>query len=281
MKTFYKKLNVFLVVFYVLGIIFLAYYLFNLSEYFLQHIDLTQMALINPYLQRGYIVIAVLLVIGLAANIISIFLLNYTKENEKIVYVEKTQKEKDKEREKRQKELEVDFDEKQLKSIESKIKSAKGDENKKHSLLSSICNEVEASQAVLYDVEEEEGKRYIKMSAAYAYSMPESEKLKFEFGEGLAGQVAKEGKKVNIQDVPDGYITILSGLGSSSPNHLIITPIKVDDKVIAVAEIASFKEFKEADEKLIDAALALLVTEKPKTSKESEAGKTKKSDKKK
>ena len=64
---------------------------------------------------------------------------------------------------------------------------------------------------------------------------------------------------INIQTVPDGYIQILSGLGQSSPNSIIIFPIKKEEKVIAVVELASFKNFTKDDEDFLS-ELAVQVT---------------------
>jgi len=116
---------------------------------------------------------------------------------------------------------------------------------------------IEASQGLIYEVKKEKNNRYIELFASFAYSLPESETVKYQFGEGLAGQVAKEKKKINIDDVPEGYITIISGLGASSPNHLAILPILDKDEVVFVVEIASFNELSESDEKFIADSLKL------------------------
>jgi hypothetical protein len=117
-----------------------------------------------------------------------------------------------------------------------------------------FCTELEACQGALFLTDESEGKHYIIFCAGYAYYMPESQRLRYEFGEGLAGQVAKEGQMVNLASVPDHYITILSGLGKSSPNHLLIAPIKhlESQEVCGVMEIASFKAFTRVEEELVE-----------------------------
>ncbi|MDZ7607941.1 MAG: GAF domain-containing protein [Cyclobacteriaceae bacterium] len=114
---------------------------------------------------------------------------------------------------------------------------------------------IDASQALYYVVKKEKGIRYIEMMSSFAYSLPESETIKYEFGEGLAGQAAKDGKLINISEVPKGYITIISGLGASSPNHLVILPIKQGDEVAAVVEIGSFKGITSDEIKLIQEVL--------------------------
>ena len=60
----------------------------------------------------------------------------------------------------------------------------------------------------------------------YALSIGESTVIKYEIGEGLIGQSAASGNTLYVDDVPDGYIKIVSGLGSASPQHLLIVPVK-------------------------------------------------------
>jgi hypothetical protein len=144
----------------------------------------------------------------------------------------------------------------QLQKIEQLLQASSGENVPKalEKALRSFCTQLEACQGALFLKEESDGKSFIEFCAGYAYYLPESQRLRYEFGEGLAGQVAKEGQMVNLTSVPDHYITILSGLGKSSPNHLIIAPIKHPDnqEVCGVIEIASFKAFSTSDEELIE-----------------------------
>lgn len=116
------------------------------------------------------------------------------------------------------------------------------------SFLWAVAKELDASQGAFFTTTEKDGIHYLQFIAGYAYHLPDSETIEFEFGEGLSGQVAKEGKAINIQSVPDGYITILSGLGNASPSSMYIFPIKRDNNVIAVIELASFKKITKEDE---------------------------------
>ncbi|MBC7920095.1 MAG: GAF domain-containing protein [Ferruginibacter sp.] len=131
-------------------------------------------------------------------------------------------------------------------------------------VLRTLCNQLEACQGALFLTTESEGRWFIDFRAGYAYGLPESGRLRFEFGEGLAGQVAKEGQGVHLSSVPDHYIVVLSGLGKASPNHLIIAPIPGSGELAPVAgvlEIASFRAFTAADEELIRRVAALVATE--------------------
>jgi putative methionine-R-sulfoxide reductase with GAF domain len=70
----------------------------------------------------------------------------------------------------------------------------------------------------------------------------------FIMGEGLTGQVAKNKVLMKVDNIPDDYINILSGLGSGSPKNLLIVPLLLNKETIAIIELASFKEFDKVTE---------------------------------
>jgi len=108
-------------------------------------------------------------------------------------------------------------------------------------ILSNIAKEFDIVQGLLF-VKEKESDTY-NIAGKYAYFGDEEPKS-FNWGETLSGQVAKNKTALNLEEIPENYVTILSGLGSSSPDHLVIIPIILEDKTIAIIELASFKEFK-------------------------------------
>lgn len=107
--------------------------------------------------------------------------------------------------------------------------------------LSQVCNQVNAAQGLIYLAKEADNERIIELYASYAFTTPDSETISFEFGEGIAGQVAKERKTIRVDQVPKGYITVRSGLGESSPNSIAVFPMIAQNKdMVGVAEIATF-----------------------------------------
>lgn len=259
MKSFYNKLNVIITVFFVLGILFSAFNLYNLPielEKISGRIDLTVIKELSPVLNQTNFIVGLTLTLGLGSIIFALYLLNYNKTVEKIIYVEKAESQKKDEDSKEELAKKEDLA-KQVKNIQSGLKDIKDRKSKYEKVLSSLCMKIDVSQGIMYSVQKEKNKRYIELFATFAYNLPESDSVKYEFGEGLAGQVAKEGKKINIKDIPKGYITIISGLGAASPNHLAILPIMEKGEVVFVVEIASFNEISESDEILIIEALKL------------------------
>lgn len=121
-----------------------------------------------------------------------------------------------------------------------------------------ICKQVEAGQGALYLSKESGGKRIVELSGGYALNRGESSVISFEYGEGLVGQVASSGQTLFIDDVPEGYITIISGLGNSSPKYLLIVPVKGKDQLTGVIEIASFKRLTEDQRKFVEESAQLM-----------------------
>jgi putative methionine-R-sulfoxide reductase with GAF domain len=134
-----------------------------------------------------------------------------------------------------------------LKKIQSELDtSVKDIKEFSEKLLSSFSRIMGISQGAFFLK-----KNIIKFLAGFAYPLSDTENLEFEFGQGLSGQVALDGKMININSIPEGYITIVSGLGEGSPGSMIIFPVLNKKEIIAVIELASFQKFTNEDEELI------------------------------
>ncbi len=116
-------------------------------------------------------------------------------------------------------------------------------------VLSQIAKEKEILQGVFLINTVENDISKLKYLSGYACIGIDTDEHQFLPGEGLPGQVAKEGKILNLKNVPEGYIKIRTGLGEASPNSLIIIPINYENQLFGVLELASFHEFTLADEK--------------------------------
>jgi len=116
------------------------------------------------------------------------------------------------------------------------------------SFLSNIAKRFEIVQGQFYMKDKSSG--VFSFVSGYAY-YSESEPITYKEGETLAGQAAKNKTVLNIDNIPDNHITILSGLGKGTPNHLLIVPIiTTNNETIGIFELASFKAFDSEVEKL-------------------------------
>jgi hypothetical protein len=118
--------------------------------------------------------------------------------------------------------------------------------------LNILCRQLDAGQGALYTVQQNGEKRMLELRAGFALNKSENSKVQFEFGEGLIGQAALTGNNLYLDEVPDGYITVLSGLGSASAKYLFLQVIKGGDETKGIIEIATFSPLKENVRKQIE-----------------------------
>jgi PAS domain S-box-containing protein len=114
-------------------------------------------------------------------------------------------------------------------------------------IISNLVKYLKANQGALYIVDEaSEGEEpTMSMKACYAWDKKKFLNNKIHRGEGLAGQAWQEGDIVYLTDVPQNYIKITSGLGDANPTSVLIVPLKVNDQIFGVVEIASFSVFQD------------------------------------
>jgi len=77
-------------------------------------------------------------------------------------------------------------------------------------------------------------------------------KKKILYGEGLAGAVAKSGNSITYSDIPKDYLNISSSLGDALPKEIFIVPIKYNNQVIGVMELAKDRAFTIIERELIE-----------------------------
>lgn len=116
-------------------------------------------------------------------------------------------------------------------------------------VLSNIARELDIVQGLFY-VRRKDGDTF-SVQGKFAY-FGEQEPGDFELGSALTGQTAKNQKVLRLTKIPENYITILSGLGSSSPNSLMLAPVTHEGKTIGLIELAAFKNFDRSTEDLFN-----------------------------
>ena len=110
-------------------------------------------------------------------------------------------------------------------------------------IIKHIVDFVGANQGGIYISDFSKEPVVLHLEGCYAYGRKKYVDKQIEAGEGLLGQCYMEGSISHITEVPEGYIEITSGLGEATPNSLILIPLKLNEKVEGVIELASFEFF--------------------------------------
>ncbi|MDN5212891.1 GAF domain-containing protein [Fulvivirgaceae bacterium BMA12] len=120
-------------------------------------------------------------------------------------------------------------------------------------ILSKLVKYLGANQGAIFIVndESEEG-RFLEMKGCYAWERKKYLEMKIQPGEGLAGQAWLEEKEIFLKEIPENYVNIRSGLGAANPNSIFIIPLKNNEKIYGVLELASFKVFEPFEMEFIE-----------------------------
>lgn len=103
---------------------------------------------------------------------------------------------------------------------------------------------LEANQGGLYIVNREEEIK-IRLESCYAYERKKYLQKTIAPGEGLVGQVFLEQASIRLNELPEDYVNITSGLGKATPRSLVIVPLMVNEAVEGILEIATFKQIED------------------------------------
>ena len=83
----------------------------------------------------------------------------------------------------------------------------------------------------------------LRLIAGYGLRADKDAPMQYRIGQSLIGQVAKSKRLVVVDEIPQGYIKITSGLGEAPPANLVVFPLLFEGEVLGVVELASFSKF--------------------------------------
>ncbi len=113
-------------------------------------------------------------------------------------------------------------------------------------IISQMVDYINAVQGGIFVYNDSNPKKpMIEMVASIAYQRRKFIEKNISPGDGLIGACFLEKKKIYITKIPEEYTEITSGLGTANPNALLILPLMIEDTVIGIIELMSFREFQD------------------------------------
>jgi methyl-accepting chemotaxis protein len=113
-------------------------------------------------------------------------------------------------------------------------------------ILKELVKYLDACQGALFVMKDDTSyEQQIELVAAFAYDRRKFLKKTILPGEGLVGLAAIEKDTIYISEVPADYSEISSGLGEAPPRCLLIVPLKVENEVFGILELASLNQLRD------------------------------------
>ncbi|MFD5593097.1 HAMP domain-containing protein [Streptomyces griseorubiginosus] len=103
---------------------------------------------------------------------------------------------------------------------------------------------VSAQYGAFYLAEDTVRGHELRLVGSYGSPDDEERPTRIPVGRSLVGQAARNRRTVTVEELPEGYVTISSGLGHAAPTALVVLPIVVEEQVLGVIELASVSRFR-------------------------------------
>jgi len=191
-----------------------------------------------------YFLIILVGIFGISTFVLFMWYANIVRFKEHIPVSETTEKEQESRKDKTEGStvpFEVDIDVLTNKIL-TNIKPSLSINDYTEKILINLAQEFEITQGIFFLLDEKN--KLFEPISVYAYSSdkkPES----FSPGEGLNGQAAKSKQILSVENLPENYMNVVSGLGQHKATHLIIIPLLRNKETIGIIEITTFRSLDE------------------------------------
>ncbi|MER8004176.1 HAMP domain-containing protein [Streptomyces sp. NPDC094149] len=104
---------------------------------------------------------------------------------------------------------------------------------------------VSAQYGAFYLAEDTDAGHDLRLVGSYGFPDDADRPTRIPIGRSLVGQAARNRRTITVEDLPEGYVSISSGLGHALPRALVVLPIVVEEQVLGVIELASLTHFRQ------------------------------------
>jgi len=120
-------------------------------------------------------------------------------------------------------------------------------------IIANLINYTRSNQGGLYLLnDDDKNDLHLETIALFAFDNKKFEVRKIKLGEGILGQTFLEKETTYLTDIPQEFIRITSGLGDANPKSLLVVPLKIDQEIYGVVELASFNDYKDHEIKFVE-----------------------------
>jgi len=116
-------------------------------------------------------------------------------------------------------------------------------------LLSELVNHLGVEQGAIYLLNEQEN---LEMVSCYAFGYQKNRTAEIEKHEGLIGEAFFEQRTMIVDEIPEDYFKISTGLGQLKPKTLMIVPLMLNGRAVGMLEIASRKQIESYQKEFVE-----------------------------
>ncbi len=128
-------------------------------------------------------------------------------------------------------------------------------------VIADLAKLVGAGHGAFYLVHEDpetEAPTELEMLGSYARDGAAQRGRRLSLGETLVGQCVLDRAPIELREVPADYLGVRSGLGAATPGCVLILPVPVEERIVAVMELATLHGFSGFHRELLDQTIAML-----------------------
>jgi putative methionine-R-sulfoxide reductase with GAF domain len=125
-------------------------------------------------------------------------------------------------------------------------------QNMAQAVTNELVNFLNIEMGGFYILKPEKDPPEYELIAAYAYNQEKRIQKNVSIGKGLVGTAASDKISFHYDELPEDYLSIVTGFGQAPPKALYIQPLISGNTVVGVLELASIGKFSQYDIEFIE-----------------------------